>query len=590
MQYYQAQQFRRLMLISICFICMIKILFVGYDIDEQYAISMSYRMLTGDFPLLDMWEPHQTSGFLTALFMLPYIAVTGSVTGIVLYLRACGLLCHICVTYFLYRALRRELNQSDSLLICGIFVMSLPKFMLLPEFSNMYLWFLTLCVLCLLRYYQTGKLLYLIWSGFFLSFEILAYPSTVFSFFACLFCMIHFHCKSLQSNTFGILRAHKTAASACVSQKRLLLRELFSFTLPCAFCAAVFFGALLSHMTISSLWEQLRFISSDGSHSASLVEKFDVHLLSLLEIFFFLGIYSAFATLFYFIIRNVRMCRSIPFLWGRLLFVCSLLGQIGIWLFGNQYPGYPMLEYPLISLTAIILVIMKKTSPIPIFTLFIIISPVAFLGILLFSNHPLIVSLPYLAPCAVGVLALLGQKHRFNSTAKQTNLLCRVLSYRGIITLWLLVLVFGRCYMLRTTGGIHYTMTDKISLMREGPAIGVIADTETVRHYRINYEFIKENLPANARVFYAGASSQLYLMKDMEICTPSTISTPTFNNTVTAYFDRHPDKLPQYLICETSLNDLYIDSWLSHFIDRYCSSMPVAANDFLLVYTIAYIP
>ena len=99
-------------LLMILFIlCVIKILFVGYDIDEQYAAAMSYRMLKGDFPLLDMWEPHQTSGFLSAFFMLPYLAFTGTTTGIILYLRICGLLCHTCVTVLLYQTHRRFLDK-----------------------------------------------------------------------------------------------------------------------------------------------------------------------------------------------------------------------------------------------------------------------------------------------------------------------------------------------------------------------------------------------------------------------------------------------------------------------------------------------
>ena len=66
----QASTSKRLIHIVLFFLCAvtaIKILLVGYDIDEQYAIAMSYRLLRGDFPLLNMWEPHQTSAFLSAL-------------------------------------------------------------------------------------------------------------------------------------------------------------------------------------------------------------------------------------------------------------------------------------------------------------------------------------------------------------------------------------------------------------------------------------------------------------------------------------------------------------------------------------------
>lgn len=555
-------------LLTILFIlCVIKILFVGYDIDEQYAAAMSYRMLKGDFPLLDMWEPHQTSGFLSAFFMLPYLAVTGTTTGIILYLRICGLLCHTCVTVLLYQTLRRFLDKDYSLLLCCIFFLSLPKFMLFPEFSNMQLWFLMLCIIFLMQYYATGSPLCLTGAGLFLSLEILTYPSTVFSFFACLFCIIRHHGRLLQRHS--------------------LSKELAYFILPCTFCAAAFFAMLLSRLSFSQIWELLSVIANDGSHCVPLSTKFLAHTKSLLEILLLLFIYASAATAFYAIFRKCKLCQGLSFLWGRLLLLCSLLGQVGIWLLGNQYPGYPSLEYVLFPLGAVILTTKKERST-PVFTLFIIVPLVAFPGILLFSNHPFIVSLPYLAPCSIGALALLGLGQHSAPLKERPDFFPRFLSLRSIVLLWLIVLIFGRCYMVRTTGGTHYTAVDKLSLMREGPALGIIADRETVRRYRINYTFITDNLPKDVRIFYAGVSSDFYLMKDMGICTPSTISTPTFDDKVTSYFRTHPDKLPQYIVCEADLPDMYTDGWLSCFIRQYCSETPVFANDFLLIYTISY--
>lgn len=47
----------------------VKIIFFGFDIDEQYAVSMAYRMVRGDRMFLEMWEPHQTSAFFSAAFL-----------------------------------------------------------------------------------------------------------------------------------------------------------------------------------------------------------------------------------------------------------------------------------------------------------------------------------------------------------------------------------------------------------------------------------------------------------------------------------------------------------------------------------------
>lgn len=95
---------------ALCAATALKILFVGYDIDEQYAISMAYRLLKGDRLLADLWEPHQTSGWLCMLLMAPYVAFFHTTTGIILYLRIWGLLLHCGVGLFLYRTLKSYLD------------------------------------------------------------------------------------------------------------------------------------------------------------------------------------------------------------------------------------------------------------------------------------------------------------------------------------------------------------------------------------------------------------------------------------------------------------------------------------------------
>ena len=40
----------------------VKICFFNLNIDEEYAITLSWRILSEDRMFLDIWEPHQTSG------------------------------------------------------------------------------------------------------------------------------------------------------------------------------------------------------------------------------------------------------------------------------------------------------------------------------------------------------------------------------------------------------------------------------------------------------------------------------------------------------------------------------------------------
>lgn len=553
----------QLLLLFLCCVTTLKILIVGYDIDEKYAVTMSYRILQGDLPLLDMWEPHQTSGFLSALLMLPFLFTTGTTTGVVLWLRICGLLMHLGVTYCLYKVLRHDLDKQYSFLLCCIYFFSLPKLMFLPEFSNMQSWFLMLTCLCLLKYYHQsmpsvnrGKQFWLIVAGFFMALEVLTYPSTIFVFVICICSIIHYR-----------------------SHSRSVIRELVCFALPCVVSALLFLGILLSYMPFSELLELLPIVASDGSHSATLTDRILNHGHSLLELGGFFVLYALAASLLFFLLRRKVHFQGISILWFRLFFLCALFGQIIIWLFADHYPNYPLAEYFFLPLFYLLFALFSKRKVTPLFTFLVVMPLVAFSSVILLSNHPIMVSLPFLSPCIVGILALPSFRQLLQLPNVQGG--ARLFTLRGMTLLWVLVILFGRGYMIRTSGGLHYTVFHPISIMREGAAAGIIADTETVRRYRNVYYFLNENIEAKSKVFYLGTSSDIYLYGDIAICTPSTISSPTFDEKINRYFELHPEKEPDYVICDT---DLYTNYWIKEYLSQHCDSSPIAANDYIMIF------
>ena len=77
-----------LFLIILSVLASFKMIFFAVGLDEEYQLVMAYRNVRGDRLFLDMWEPHQSSAFLCALLMKPWLALFGT-TGVVLYLRIC---------------------------------------------------------------------------------------------------------------------------------------------------------------------------------------------------------------------------------------------------------------------------------------------------------------------------------------------------------------------------------------------------------------------------------------------------------------------------------------------------------------------
>ena len=556
----------------------VKILFAGYDIDEQYAVSMSYRLLQGDRLLWDMWEPHQTSGFLCALLMAPYLAVTGSSFGVILYLRCLGLIIHITICLLLHRQLCRRMDRDYTFLVCVLFFFSLPKLMFLPEFSNMQIWFLTLTLLCLLPccdpFWEnsTGHVLRLILGGIFLSLEILSYPSALLVFPGLLIFIL------------------------CYGRPHRAKRDAALFGVVCLLCGGLFLCMLLSYLHPEELLSLLSVVASDGSHSATAAEKLQSNLGSLAEICGFFVLYFVAAALFATLLQKIpglrkyTSCVSPSFIRCFLLFFFTLLGQLLIWLFAERYPNYPSAEYFFLAGILLYLRAKNRKRPDPFFFLMVLVPLTAFVGIVLFTNHPLMVSAPFLGLAGAGGLSWLGTDRGKNAfprdAASPTALKTKKCLLYPLLTLGAVVMLFGRCYLLRTTGGQHYTLFQQISLIRGGCAAGIFADSETVRRYNACLLLVNENLPEDARVFYAGISSDIYLMKNMEFCTPSTISSPTFDDKIADYFAMHPEKEPEYVICDRNLSSLDSGSWLADYLSSICNPIPIAENDYLVIYSV----
>lgn len=67
-----------------------------------------------------------------------------------------------------------------------------------------------------------------------------------------------------------------------------------------------------------------------------------------------------------------------------------------------------------------------------------------------------------------------------------------------------------------------------------------------------NFDYIRSLVPKGSKVLYIGEGSTTYLIGNMEVCTPSVISTPSFNRNTIEYFNRNPQKMPEVIIIENS--------------------------------------
>ena len=96
---------------------LVRTMFLGLEIDEEYALSLGYRLVSGDRLFYDMWEPHQLAALPPALLIGLFTAVTGTTTGVLLFVRGAVLAVKLALAVWFYRSLRGALGGRCAYLL-----------------------------------------------------------------------------------------------------------------------------------------------------------------------------------------------------------------------------------------------------------------------------------------------------------------------------------------------------------------------------------------------------------------------------------------------------------------------------------------
>lgn len=101
-------------LLVLAVLAMAKTLFVGLEIDEEYAFSLGFRLVKGDRLFYTMWEPHQLSALPAALVLALYTAIAGTTTGALLFVRAVVLVCKAAMSAVFYRDFKQTIGRHGA--------------------------------------------------------------------------------------------------------------------------------------------------------------------------------------------------------------------------------------------------------------------------------------------------------------------------------------------------------------------------------------------------------------------------------------------------------------------------------------------
>ena len=236
-------------------VVMVRSAFVGLEIDEEYALSLGYRLVSGDRLFYSMWEPHQLSSLPAAALLAVFIGITGGTTGVLVFFRLVVLVCKAGMSYVFYREFRRDLGGPAALLAALVLFAFVPKWFLGPDYTGQQFHWTLAAFLCLHHYVTRGcRQLWLVPLGAVCAcFGYLAFPQSAAAFAVLWVGML----------ILGKRRGEPKACGAWV-----LLGS-------CAVCGAAFLVYALSGVgfSISLLLDRLTLILHDPQYNFTTAER-----------------------------------------------------------------------------------------------------------------------------------------------------------------------------------------------------------------------------------------------------------------------------------------------------------------------------
>ncbi len=565
-----------------------KSIWISLDMDESYAVALGYRMARGDMLVRDMWEPHQFSGFLAALFTGPYLLFRGGNTDyLVIYLRIVGALIHMGLGLALYRLLRKRFHGFFAFGMMILHLNYLPKWVQMPEFELMHYWCLLGIFLLLYTCFTSGKLIgrkarlvrmaLFFGAGCLLTVSMMCYPTMVilYPFYA-----------------LGIYLSERQYGECEGSEKsrlRIFLESSGVFTLGAFLAGAGLLAYLLSYMSPEEFSRYISYIFMDTSHGVySMGEKWARYFEQILghgaEYASCLALSAGIVLLFAFLFRlgslvrpgsaektwkciEGQACRkrAIAGMGILVLLLAAMLLQVGAvygCLFQDQNQFYLQGRYGAIILPGLILGICCYKKMALWLHLCLLPGIMSVVAVLFVTNMS--VNVTY-AKAFLGVLGSLAILEQYRSEAVKTTSQKRIMQAvnYALAATALAAMLVCRLVLIRVSGCGPVTIRASLTQMERGPEKGVYVLADTAHIWNDNYGELEKYVEIGEKVLYIGAESLTYVCLEADLATPSCLGTAVYNEMFLHYYEEHPEKVPDVVVYDKTFgeNPAYALSW-----------------------------
>lgn len=543
-----------------------KTVYFSADIDESYALTMAVRIVSGDRMMLHMWEPHQMSAVLYAPLVACYKGVVGSMGGVLVFMRICGVFVQAGVSLFLYLTIRRYMPESLSMVLSFVYFNFTPKHIQSPEFSVLYYWAIMGLMLCMIRLAENGKIRWAFAAGISMSVIVLCYPTTVVLF---LFVTVWMYARrKVFGNAAGV------------------------FVATCAGCGILFLAFLIARGGFD-IFGQIPAILMDESHNQDMGAHIWMHLKGIWEI---LRIVLAFMVLCH-VGRPVfgGKKKVDRFFFGILLLALTVYM---IYQFHTIDGVNFLIVYPILLQVFVLewyaYVTFSKTDRDKMwFEISCIPTTIGLVGILLSSNVITAYSVGYVMPGVIlGAWQILRVYEKEEEAEEEKKKGARTYMWTAVLLLVCLVVqIFAaRICLVRFTSTQrrnlfqpYYEVThDVLSGIRLGDFDYIQYETKS----RLLDRYVKEG----DMFLYVGTDMFLYSQLDgAGIATGNTISTPMFGEQLMKYYETYPDRIPTVVFVDREYGTDYSQAVLTEpmkaFIETYFDVSDAVKEPAVTVFT-----
>ena len=270
-------------ILILCAILLLVRAFLGFCAsDEPFYFSTAYRFFRGDSLFLHDWFPTQLSGVILLPFMAPYIWITGSTAGILLYFRIWYVVLTLINALVFYNILKQHKPGSLSFMaaVCVLFYAHL-NIATLSYYTVSVQCFLT----AMLFIYHWEKLpmgnkKHLITAGILYAVSVLALPTMAVGYLLTVIPLL----------VLVIIEKKMPVNAFVATLRRAELADLLKYTfIGILIPAAVFLAFLFTNVYIGDFISNIRYVLSDEEHATSLIYPLRKFFISINEVY---GIYA----------------------------------------------------------------------------------------------------------------------------------------------------------------------------------------------------------------------------------------------------------------------------------------------------------